>query len=229
MTCEIISTGATAGNAVLLNGAYLFDCGVSLKALRPYAKGISLVFLTHIHSDHFKPRIIYQLHKQYPLIRFVCCKNLLVPLYSEARIPLCNIIALDETTPVREIRGAGVEWLRVSWFPLVHDVENVGYIVSVDGGPEDGTAMYATDTSSIPVSAPGLDLYMIEANFGEDEIRQRIARKSAEGKFCHEERVMATHLSREAAMAWLNENADPYKSKIVFLHGHIEPPQRGVD
>lgn len=229
MTCDVISTGATAGNAVLLNGAYLFDCGVSFKVLKPYLKDISVVFLTHIHSDHFRGRTIHELHRRYPMIRFVCCRNLLVPLCTEARIPVCNAILLDEEHPTKTIHGVNGQQLTVSYFYLVHDVPNVGYIVRVEGGDEDGVAMYATDTREIPISAPGLDLYMVEANYSECEIRERIARKSVAGKFCHEERVMATHLSREAAVSWLGENADPIKSRIVFLHGHQEPPQRGVE
>ena len=50
MECEVISTGGKSGNAVLLNGCLLFDCGISWHRLEPYAKQISLVFLTHIHS-----------------------------------------------------------------------------------------------------------------------------------------------------------------------------------
>ena len=38
MNCEIISTGASAGNAVLLNGCLLFDCGVSWYKLKDYEK-----------------------------------------------------------------------------------------------------------------------------------------------------------------------------------------------
>lgn len=50
MECEVISTGSKNGNAVLLNGCLLFDCGISYKKLLPYFKQISFVFLTHIHS-----------------------------------------------------------------------------------------------------------------------------------------------------------------------------------
>ena len=49
MTCDVIATGSK-GNAVLLNGCLLFDCGVSWSRLQPYAKDISIVFLTHTHS-----------------------------------------------------------------------------------------------------------------------------------------------------------------------------------
>ena len=52
MYCEIISSSGKEGNAVLLNGFLLFDCGIPWKRLKPYANQIRLVFLTHIHGDH---------------------------------------------------------------------------------------------------------------------------------------------------------------------------------
>ena len=48
MTCEIISTGGKAGNAVLLNDHYLFDCGVAYGKLKRHLKQIKLVFLTFL-------------------------------------------------------------------------------------------------------------------------------------------------------------------------------------
>ena len=48
MDVEIIGTGST-GNAVLLNNEILIDCGLPMKKIRPHAKGIKLVLLTHIH------------------------------------------------------------------------------------------------------------------------------------------------------------------------------------
>lgn len=54
MTYNIISTGSK-GNAVVINGRILIDCGVPFKALEPVKKDLRLVLLTHIHSDHFNP------------------------------------------------------------------------------------------------------------------------------------------------------------------------------
>ena len=49
-----------------------------------------------------------------------------------------------------------------------------------------------------------------------------MAAKTEKGVFSYEERVKASHMSLETAMEWLRENADPYRSKIVFLHQHKE-------
>lgn len=222
MTCNVISTGAGDGNAVLLNGGYLFDCGISWKRLSPYAKHIRLVFLTHRHGDHFNIRTLNRLARTYPMIRFVCSKNLLTDLVVRCRIPLDRIIlAAPEHSP-KVVPGMPGQWLSIRTYDLIHDVENVGYVVRIEGGDEDGTAMYATDTHHIPFRAPGLDLYMVEANHTLQALAARKAAKAAAGEFIYEGRVEASHMSLETAVQWLTENADPDKSRIVFLHQHKE-------
>ena len=223
MTCEIISTGGKTGNAVLLNGCLLFDCGIPWSKLEPYAKQISLVFLTHIHADHFKVQTLYTLCRRRPLVRFVCGANLLADLVTRARVPLERIILVRPEDPPRKIRdwmyGLDVE---IHSFHLLHDVPNVGWIVNIAGSEDDGSAMYATDTHHIPIAAPDLDLYMIEGNYTNEDIQRRIAEKTESGAFIYEGRVLESHMSMETAMDWLQDNADPYKSRIVFLHGHTE-------
>lgn len=223
MICEIISTGAGAGNAVLLNGCLLFDCGVPWHMLQDIAKQISFVFLTHKHFDHFNIRTIGRLARLRPLVKFVCSSNLLVELASRAKVPTDRIIMVrpaDEGKLVRDwMHGQDLE---IHSFHLIHDVENVGWIVRISGSENDGTAMYATDTHHIPIHAPNLDLYMIEGNYTTGDMERRIAEKMEAGVFSYESRVKESHMSMETAVEWLRENADPYKSKIVFLHGHVK-------
>lgn len=223
MTCKIISSSGREGNAVLLNERYLFDCGIPFGRLKPYAKHIRMVFLTHIHSDHFKSATIFKLCRQYPLIRFVCSSNLLTELVCRARVPLDRIILIAPEHSPKTIPGATAgEWVTIHTFPLLHDVPNVAYVVKIEGGEQDGTAMYATDTHHIPFSAPDLDLYMIEANYTRDELEARKAAKAEAGDFSYEPRVEASHMSLETAVEWLRENCDHYRSRIIFLHGHTE-------
>lgn len=228
MNCEIISSSGKEGNAVLLNGFLLFDCGIPWKKLKPYANRIRLVFLTHIHGDHFNIKTIRKLNQTRPLLRFVCAANLITPLVTQARVPLDKILLVrpeDEPGKTHDfLTGTDIT---MSSFHLLHDVPNVGWIVNVSGGEEPGTAMYATDTHHIPIAAPGLDLYMIEANYTQEGMERRVAAKTEKGVFSYEERVKASHMSLETAMEWLRENADPYRSKIVFLHQHKEAKTEG--
>ena len=230
MTCEIISTGGKAGNAVLLNGCLLFDCGISWRKLEPYSKQIRFVFLTHVHGDHFTIKTLYKLCYRHPLVQFVCSTNLLPELVTRAKIPLDRILLVRPEDPPRKVRDwvYGLD-LEISSFHLLHDVPNVGWIVKVTGGEEDGTAMYATDTHHIPIAAPDLDLYMIEGNYTQEDMDRRIAEKTESGAFMYEGRVLQSHMSMETAVEWLRENADPYKSRIVFLHGHIDEKEATAD
>ena len=218
MTCEVIATGSK-GNAVLLNGAYLIDCGVPFGKIKPYIRKIRLVFLTHIHSDHFSAATIRKIHDHRPGIRFVCCRNLLVDLCSKAGVSPNNITVLEPgQTAVFSHLPEGQ--LRVRPFELVHNVPNYGWLFESNVG----SALYATDTRYIPISAPNLDLYMVECNYKGDELERRKERKLAAGGFVYEDNVAACHMSFETVMAWLSVNATPH-SKVVFLHQHVETMQ----
>lgn len=213
MTCDVIATGST-GNAVLLDGKILIDCGVPWSKIAPYYRGIAFCLLTHIHSDHFCMATIRRLHVERPSVRFVCGKWLAQPLLSAGINPLVlDVLDLDEAAYYTD--GTAFRL-----FGLVHDVDNAGYKIRTAAGER---AIYATDTGSMDgVVARGYELYMIEANHREDEIRQRVASKIAAGEYCYEYRAQYNHLSAEKANAWLAENATPDYSSVVFLHQHVE-------
>jgi hypothetical protein len=212
MTCNVIATGS-GGNAVVLNDNIMIDCGVPFRELEGVYKSLSLVLLTHIHGDHFNPDTIKRLHFMRPSLRFCCGEWLYEHLVnigiSESAIDCC-----DATIAFRY--GVG---LMIGLDVIPHDVMNCAW--RVWAGEE--KAFYATDCASLDsVTAKGYDLYLIEANYGENELLERQERKLAEGKFSYEARAAASHLSEEQATAWLNENAETGKSKVLFLHRHIQ-------
>ena len=218
MTCDVIATGSK-GNAVLLNGKYLFDCGIAYGRMKDRLRDLRAVFLTHIHQDHFNRAAIKKIHRLRPAVRFVCGRNLLVPLCGECGIDPANVILVEPGKPVS--LHYGPEYVDIQCFDLIHNVENVGWAVKLMGGDEPGTALYATDTQYIPIIAPGLDLYMVEKNYHMDELQARKERKIAEGKFTYEDNVVLSHMSAETIDNWLAQNAAPH-SQIVFLHQHID-------
>ena len=79
MNYKIISSCST-GNATIIKDIILIDCGVTFKRLEKYYKKLKIVFLTHIHSDHFKKETIKKLAQERPTLRFDCCEWLLKPL-----------------------------------------------------------------------------------------------------------------------------------------------------
>lgn len=99
---------------------------------------------------------------------------------------------------------------------LYHDVENAGYRLYIG----DKKAIYATDTAHLTgITAKDYNLYLIEANYSEDEIQERIKTKQENGEFCYEISAMKRHLSHEKASEFLLENMGK-NSEYVFLHQH---------
>lgn len=234
MTCNVIATGSN-GNAVLLGGNILIDCGVSFRKLEPYVRNLQVVLLTHIHSDHFKPRTLLRIHRQRPAVRFVCGPNLVTPLLDAGIEPYAVICANgSKAVWFRDGAPMGADNFSMDTshedrffypIPLVHDVENYGWMITAveqtRDGPAPFRALYATDTRYIPRDCPCLDLYMVERNHTREELRQRQEARQAAGEFSHENVVAAVHMSAETIDQWLARNAGPH-SQVVYLHGHKE-------
>lgn len=207
---EIIGTGST-GNAVILNNSILIDCGVPYKALEPYVRQIKLVLLTHIHGDHFCRSTIRRLAAERPSLRFASGEWLLVDLV-DAGVSTRNI----------DILGCGkmYDYGIASIIPvgLNHDVPNCGYKVFFKGAK----AFYATDTNDLNgITAKGYDLYMVEADYEDEEIHQRIKQKELDGEYAYELRVLRNHLSKENCDAWIYNNAGD-SSEYIYMHQHRE-------
>lgn len=223
MICKVkvISTGSK-GNAVLLNDEILIDCGVPFRELEPYCKGLKLVLLTHIHGDHFNPETIKRLHFLRPALRWCVPPWLAEPM---GRIGVDRRVT-DEAMQRHDLFYLLSESTSAYvWYdPIPHDVPNCAWHIQfADGEKSDGfdSIFYATDCASLNgVSALAYDLYLIEANYGEEEIQERMRRKLEAGEFSYESRAMESHLSREQARAWLAQNAAIGKSHVLYLHQH---------
>ena len=195
---------------MILNNEILIDCGVSYKALKPFVKGLKLVLLTHIHSDHFKPETIRKLANERPTLRFGCGKWLL-PSVLACGVRKSNI---DIYTP--NLKNRYTDDLQLIMIPLKHNVSNCGYKLFLNGEK----IFYATDCNNLDgIDAPNFDLYMIEANYEDAEIQRRIEEKQANGQYCYEYQVLQNHLSKKKADDFIIANAGD-KSSFVYLHGH---------
>lgn len=213
MNYNIISTGSQ-GNAVVVNNHILIDCGVTFKALKGVYKDLQIVLCTHIHTDHFKPQTLKRLAQERPTLRFGCCQWLVKPLV-DAGIPKQNI-DVYEIGKIYDYKA-----FKVSPIKLYHNAQNCGYRVFASGEK----AIYATDTGHLQgITAKDYDLYMIEANYDEDDLEQRIIEKTAAGQYCYELYVAERHLSHTQASEWLMQNMSA-KSEYVFLHGHKDREQ----
>lgn len=208
MNCNIISTGSQ-GNAVVVNNHILIDCGVTFKALKNVYKDLQIVLCTHIHTDHFKPQTLKRLAKERPTLRFGCCQWLVKPLV-DAGIPKQSI-DVYEIGKIYDYKA-----FKVSPIKLYHNVPNCGYRIFANGEK----AIYATDTEHLQgITAKDYDLYMIEANYTDEDLQERINAKLEAGEYSYELNVASRHLSHEQASEWLMKNMS-FHSEYVFLHQH---------
>ena len=82
--------------------------------------------------------------------------------------------------------------------------------------------IYMTDTRTVEgISAKNYDLYLIEANYEEDEIKERIRQKQQKCKFVYEFRAKENHLSKQQASEFLLNNMGE-NSEYIFMHQHVE-------
>lgn len=213
MKYNIISSGSK-GNAVILEDIILIDCGVSFKTIKPYIGMLGIAILTHEHGDHFRESTVRKLAFERPTLRFGCGVWLVDKLLAcGVSKYMIDVYAIDA---FNQYGRFGIEA-----FQLYHNVINCGYKIHIGGK----RALYATDTCKIDTEARGYDLYLIEANYDDDELQERIACKEAEGaEYINEYLVSENHMSRTAASAWLLENMGS-ESDYVFMHQHEEKEQ----
>ena len=216
MNYKIISSCST-GNAVIIKDIILIDCGVTYKKLKDDYKKIKLVLLTHIHSDHFKRETIKKLAQERPTLRFACCEWLLEPLL-ECGVNRKNIDVLE----------TGIKYdyklFKVVPIKLYHDVPQCGYRILFDNYK----IIYATDTRTLEgITAKNYDLYLIEGNYEDSEIEERIRKKQEIQQYCYEYRARYTHLSKGQASDFLLNNMGD-KSEYVFMHEHVEREKDGI-
>lgn len=210
MNYKIISSCST-GNATIIKDIILIDCGVTFKKLEKYYKKLKIVLLTHIHGDHFKKETIKRLAQERPTLRFACCEWLLEPLL-ECGVSRKNIDILQIGTKY------DYKVFKIIPIKLYHDVPQCGYRVLF----YDYKVIYMTDTRTVEgISAKNYDLYLIEGNYEDEELEERIRRKQQEQKYCYEYRARYTHLSKGQASDFLLKNMGG-NSEYVFMHEHIE-------
>lgn len=210
LTYEVIDTGS-GGNAVVLNRSVLIDCGVPYKALKEYVPALRLVLLTHIHGDHFRKSTIRRLAAERPLLRWGCGHWLVEPL-TRCGVSLDKIDILE----IGKLYGYGI--CNVIPVPLVHNVPNQGYKIHFPTGK----VIYCTDTGNLNgIKARWYDLYLIEANYEDSELDQRIVDKKERGEYAYEIRVKHDHLSKDQADDFIYRNIGP-NGYYIYMHAHEE-------
>lgn len=207
---NVISTGSV-GNCTLISGYIAVDMGIPYSWIKPYERNLRVVFLTHIHSDHFNESTIRSLHKNKPALRFACPPHLVLPLSQIVRTNQIDVIEYDYTYDYGKFRCRCQK--------TIHNVPNVCW--HFEFIPSGYKAFYATDCQTLEgIKALGYELYLVEANYRNKAIRERIKAKESQGIFPYEKDVMRNHMSLEQCNRWLKHNASVH-SHYQYMHGHI--------
>lgn len=217
---EIISTGSK-GNAVLLDGQVLVDCGVPFRKLEEcgVVDKIKFIFLTHQHIDHLNVATIRKLISVHPSIRLFYNGYLKKPLY-DFFIHFEHSFLYKNSFITDEHKWYKIGNIKFSNVPLHHDVPNCGWKIHFCTPQGIYKIFYATDTSNLnDISVKSYDLYLIEANYENKALLQRIKEKRATGQFVYEDRVIKTHMSKEQTDEWLYNNMGS-NSSFVYMHKH---------
>jgi len=207
---NIIKSGSR-GNAVIINNEIMIDCGVPFKDLKGYYKSLKLILLTHAHSDHFIKATVNRLSRERPLLRFGCCEWLAEHLvYCGVEKKNIDVYNFDNYF--------NYSLFKVKAIPLKHNIPNCGYKIHY---PEN-KIIYATDTNTMSgIKAKDYNLYLVEANYCEKQIAERIKSNEESGRFSYEYEVIKNHLSVQKCDAWLAENIN-LSSEVIYLHQHKE-------
>ena len=210
MNYNVIATGSS-GNATIIENTILLDCGVSFNKLKQYYCKLKLVFISHIHSDHFNKSTVRMLATERPTLRFAV-GPFLVKYLIECGVSKKNIDVLKI--------GKKLNYKTFSLQPiyLYHDVENYGLRLFINKKK----VLYATDTRTLEgIKAKNYDLYLVEAHYSDDALQQRIQDNIEHNEYVYEDRVLNTHLSLEQCNDFLLENMGEH-SEAVYMHKHKE-------
>ncbi len=208
MRYNIISSGSQ-GNAVVIDDDILIDIGVPYKALADVKGQLKLVLLTHIHGDHINKTTLSRLVRERPTLRVGCCE------WMKDVAAECEAKRIDVYDIGRRYNYGAFS---LSPVKLYHNVPNCGYRLYRD----DKKILYCTDTNTLDgISAKDYDLYMLECNYEDEEIRNRIASKAQRGEYAYEYNVLHNHLSKQKCDDFIVANAGG-NSEFVYMHRHRE-------
>ena len=103
-------------------------------------------------------------------------------------------------------------------FELTHDVTNFGFKIIFK--KDNYKTIYATDTSNMDnVVALDYDLYLVECDYNQEELEQRILDKQQNNEYIYEFRAANTHLSEGQWADFMLNNANG-NSECVKIHQH---------
>lgn len=228
---NIVSSGSW-GNAVIIDGVILMDCGITASHLLPFINQLSAIFITHKHSDHLNCSFLFQAAKQRPsLISHGLYTNRQT---HNAIASAKQQLAASIKTPVMDrtpfILNTTEHSYEVHPWRAHHDVECTGYSFIRDDGE---TLVYSTDTTSI-AQMPDIsyDCVALEGNWDEQTVLRDL--QSTDKSTRYRANRNLRHLSIQSFEKFVLKNAetkpaaDVYQLHISRQYGYVSPLAKGV-
>lgn len=200
-----IAGSNSAGNGYALvsrDSILLIECGVHLdtmKALIDYELGrVVGCIVTHEHGDHFK------YHRQYTEAG--------IDIYASAGT--LDGIYGHRYKIVKYMEAYQVGDFMIRPFAIQHDAaQPVGYIISHE---ESGNVLFLTDTQFSRYRFQGLNNIILEANYCEGILNQRVWSGSIEPFIAN--RIRNSHMSIQTCSELLQANDLAAVNNIVLIH-----------
>jgi len=201
-----ILCSSSSGNCYLLESKaeiLILECGVPLikvkKAIDFDLTKIRGVLLSHGHQDHAK------YFKQY--------LDAGIKIYTGEKTIEMLGVKNHNLIPIREKQNYQIGEFLVKAFPLEHDCYNLGFLLH---NFETGLICYICDTAYCPFTFKGLNNILIEANYSDEIIDDKLLDGTA--KLYVHKRILTHHMALKTTKAFLQANDLSKVANIVLLH-----------
>lgn len=164
---DIVATGSS-GNMIVIDDVIVIDFGVKYSTFIENAPNVEHIFVSHQHTDHINYNTVSRLYRHYPaLVRNGLHLNTGTADLVNERKPLDGLVLQPSLGSHSEFdieTSRGV--YHIETFPLVHDVENQGFMLTNEDGY---TLVHATDTATMRYCPDRkFDVLLVEGNWDEE-------------------------------------------------------------
>lgn len=220
---NVLSTGSS-GNSILIDNEIMIDIGLGYRTLKKEVHRASAIFVTHEHGDHLNMSALKGIINNRPAI---VSRGLYLneSTKKKAQSKAANLASEIESTRritsddnwSTVVHGRNGKTYTVESYPLAHDVENQGFIITNDEGE---TLIHATDTQTMK-HAPNriYDYLLIEGNWDEDKFIDAVMSDDPNERFRATHNLR--HLSVQSMESFVRKHSHE-NSVALQLHQSME-------
>lgn len=207
MKLTVLGSSSTGNGYILFNEneALIIEAGVKLsqvkEALDFNISRIAGCLISHLHADHASYLESYAKAG----IRILTSQHVLESKNDLVTSTLCKVVIPG--------KGYKIGNFKIVPFELSHDVPCLGYMID---HPEIGRIIFITDSYLCEYTFEGVNHFLIEANYADDILEDKIASGHAHPSM--RPRLLATHMELETCKGILKANDLSQVINIVLVH-----------